>query len=425
MKSFTLTIGLFLFTLLSFSQTHQHIDRDLSGTIFDAKEKGLYSLEQTSNEEKVTTKIGLNLTKYSYDLVSEWTVTVASDRKLDTRFEGFLSKDRNFFFVLNSMNKKFEVRSVDSMGIVSKTKEVTIEKGLAVLHVFSGEDFLNVLVGEWDPKHKAGKTEIITWYRISSDGEVDSKIIEVPSPNYTRYKFYWKPFGNNGEELFFSAVYLNKSTNNTLGAITEFMSIGFTGEVFTKELTKDMYLSPEFVNKTISKVYHFTYSYELDRFYMQKMNKDKASFDIASFDLKGNMDWRITHNYNGKLSFVSTPTRFYSSFNIFDNGMLGYKLLQPRSSELGQVFLFGAEDGETINNIEFPFTSFSNVPGLSGLIMYVVPDGQAVNVVTDMQEAAKKKKDLKGVSYDYSKSGDDELLFIYTEDGTDMYRFTE
>lgn len=422
MKYLASILGLLLFSILSFSQTHKHFDTDLSGAILDAKEKGLYALETVTFGS--IHKVGATLTKYSYDLETEWKVTIDRDRKFGTHYNGIVSLNGNYVFVLHNEYSTSELWIIDSTGNISSKIEIEIGKKTMVLHAFAGEDFVNILVGEMEPKHKAGEVEEITWFRVSGEAEVESKIIEVPSPNYKKFKYrYWKPIGNNGEELFFSVVYLNKETKNTIGGITEFMSLSYSEGAVVKDWTQVMFLEPEFVSTYISKIFTFAYSIDLDRFFMQTINKDKSTFDIVCFDIEGNVDWKITDKFKGKLSFENSSfSHMFTSLEVFDNGLLGYKLLQPARSQLGQVFLFSTEDGERINKITFPFTD-SHAPSLSSLVMYLYPEGQAVDIVTGIQENARKKKDLKGVSYGYSISDEDELLFIYRDDGTDIYRF--
>jgi hypothetical protein len=267
------------------------------------------------------------------------------------------------------------------------------------------------------------------WIKIYGDLRMESTTIKVPTPSYTKLvvKYYWKPIGSDGSNVFFISNYINKKTVKTEGIQSELLTISIEKGSTVKSLSKDIYISGIY-SKFRALAYTTIYDEATNQIFIQTLNEDEKSFSIVSFDEEGGKLWSINKEFIVKPALgISELTRYFASLTSFNNGILAYKFLQPVKNEKGQVYLFSSEDGEMVQEVTFKFEQESgySIPGISTYFIFMNPDGQAKQEIIDLQNGVSKKRKLKNFSFRYLVEPSYELLILYSPETIIFSRYEE
>jgi hypothetical protein len=433
MKSVAFIFSLILFSFLSFAQTAVHTDINLSGNkILDAKENGFYSAELKEKQENYWEKAFV-LRKWNYDLGLDWELEVISQKKSNVWF--ISEKNQSVFFMSydyvldNSINEYIIsspwITSFDSKGIKKKNLILLHNSNLKIIDEFMGDGNLNILLDSIGSKEDEIKE--ITWLRISDEMEVTTSTFNVPAVSYGSKGggHYWEMFGSNKGEIYFYSAYYNLLSEEE--GTVEFMKVDTSGNVDVVDISKKLFFGTEFL-KSASCLVNFTYSSFEHKFVVQTFNFGLSGFTIGCFDMDGENLWKTEGDFNKVVKLKKAPSGnsgFFNVASVFSNGLYGYFFLERESSRDGFAFLYDLDFGDEVAKKTFEFEKSMERYSNKYFVMDMIPDGQAYDFIKGTVNNTKSKKDLKKLKYSYHISGDDELLFLYSKNGTDIYRFTE
>jgi hypothetical protein len=433
MKSVAFIFSLILFSTLSFAQVFEHTDINLtSSQILDAKENGFYAVELKAKQESYWERAYI-LRKWSANLKFDWELEIISQKKAN---EWFVSeKNESIFLISYDYTKDAGINEyivsspwitcIDSEGNKKRNLILLHNSNLKVIEKFMRNGELNVLMESIEPEKN--DTKEITWFKISDELEVSSSIFEVPAidNNEVDVLHDWEMFGNSDEALYFYSTYSN--LDDYFEGTVEFMKVDSSGNVLVQDISDDLHYGFDFLKRTSGKI-NITYSSLYNKFLVQTFNPEYSGFSIACFDMKGENLWKTEGSFSKTVKVDFSMNGYpnnYSVSSMFGNGLYGYVFLERESGGNGYAYLYDLDFGDEVAKKTFDYDKRMARTSIKYFVMDLIPDGQAHSFVKRIMNNAKSKKDLKKLKYSYYIFGEDELLFFYTKNGTDLYRFTD